>query len=86
MGSGGIAPLFLTAALNGGKWSASRPDRFTAGNTVHWTGAWVGPRAGLDAVEKRRIPCPRREPNPGRAALWPLATPTKLARFPGRRL
>jgi hypothetical protein len=30
-GSGDIAPLFLTSALDGGKWSASRPGRFTPG-------------------------------------------------------
>jgi hypothetical protein len=29
-GSGGIAPhAFLTSALDGGEWSASRPGRFT---------------------------------------------------------
>jgi hypothetical protein len=28
-GSGGIAPPFLTSALDGGGWSASRPCRFT---------------------------------------------------------
>jgi hypothetical protein len=27
--SGGIAPYFLTPALDGVEWSASRPDRFT---------------------------------------------------------
>jgi hypothetical protein len=28
-GSGGIAPPFLTSALDGGEWSASRPGRYT---------------------------------------------------------
>jgi hypothetical protein len=28
-GSGGIAPSFLTSALDGGEWSLSRPGRFT---------------------------------------------------------
>jgi hypothetical protein len=27
-------------------------------------GSWVGPRAVLDAVVKRKIPSPRRESNP----------------------
>jgi hypothetical protein len=43
MGSGGIAPLFLTSALDGGEWSASHPGRFTP--CTHWTWGWVGPRA-----------------------------------------
>jgi hypothetical protein len=29
---------------------------------THWIGGWVGPRAGLDMVSKRKIPSPRREP------------------------
>jgi hypothetical protein len=29
-GSGGIAPPFLTSAVDGGEWSASRPGRFIA--------------------------------------------------------
>jgi hypothetical protein len=33
-----MAPRFLTLALDGGKWSASRPGRFTLG--THWMGAW----------------------------------------------
>jgi hypothetical protein len=28
-----------------------------------WIGGWVGPRAVLDAVVKRKIPSPRRESN-----------------------
>jgi hypothetical protein len=56
MGSRGLAPPFLTSALDG-EWSASRPDLFTPGERAlgtHWTGGWVGPRAGLDAVEREK--------------------------------
>jgi hypothetical protein len=45
----------LTSALVGGEWSASRPYRFTPGESAtgtHWIGGWVDPRAGLDDVEK----------------------------------
>jgi len=35
--------------------------RYSAG--THWTGGWVGPRAGLDAAEKRKIPSPYRKSN-----------------------
>jgi hypothetical protein len=70
MGSRGIAPSFLSSALDGGKWSASRPGRFTPRERApgtHWIGAWVGPTAGLDFVEKRKmLHC--REPNWGRQA------------------
>jgi hypothetical protein len=59
-GSGGVAPPFFTSALDGGEWSASRPGRYT-----HWIRGWVGPRAGLDDVEKRILSCPCRESNPG---------------------
>jgi hypothetical protein len=49
----------LTAALDGGEWSASRPGRFIprerAPGTSCW-GGWVGPRAGLDAVVIIKIP------------------------------
>jgi hypothetical protein len=58
MGGGRIAPPFLTSALDGGEWSASRPSRFTPrGNApgTHWIGCWVGPRAGLDGMEKRNL-------------------------------
>jgi hypothetical protein len=58
MGSESIAPLFLTSTLDGGEWSASRLGRFTPGEEApgtHWIGGWVGPRAGLDALDKRKI-------------------------------
>jgi hypothetical protein len=57
----------LTSALGGGEWSASRPGRFAPRERApgtHWIGGWVGPRAVLDAVVKRKIPSPRWESNP----------------------
>jgi hypothetical protein len=56
--SGDVAPSFLTSALDGDVWSASRPYRFTSGEKdpgAHWIGGWVGARAGLDAMENRRM-------------------------------
>jgi hypothetical protein len=47
---------FLTLALDGGEWSASRPSSFTSSEKaagINWTGGWVDPRTGLDAVAKR---------------------------------
>jgi hypothetical protein len=68
-GGGGIPPPFLTLALVGGDWSASRTGRFTPEERTPVTngiGSWVGPRAGLNAVEKRKHSCPCRVSNPGR--------------------
>jgi hypothetical protein len=31
---------------------------------AHWIEGWVGPRAGLDVVVKRKIPSPCRDSNP----------------------
>jgi hypothetical protein len=56
MGSGGIAPLFLTLALDGGEWSASRPDRFTPGERalgIYWIGGLMSPRIGLNLLEEK---------------------------------
>jgi hypothetical protein len=65
--SGGIGPPFLTLAVDRGERSASHPGHFTPGeiaHDIHWMGEWVGTRAGLDTVEKRKIlPC--REQNQG---------------------
>jgi hypothetical protein len=44
--------VFLTLVLIGGKWSASRPGRFTPG--THWIEGWMGSRAGLDNVKKKK--------------------------------
>jgi hypothetical protein len=50
--------VFLTLALVGGERSASVPGLFTPQERTHgthWIGGWVGPRAGLDAVENRKF-------------------------------
>jgi hypothetical protein len=66
-----------TSALDGAEWSASCPGRFiTPRETVpgtHWIGGWVGPRAVLDAVVKRKIPNPRRESNTRTPIVQPVA-------------
>jgi hypothetical protein len=46
--------IFLTSALVGSEWLASRPGRFTPKERApgtHWIGDWVDPRTGVD-VEK----------------------------------
>jgi hypothetical protein len=66
----------LTSALDGGEWSASHHGRFTPRERdplTHWIGGWVGPRAILDAVVKRKIPSPRRESNPRTPIVQPVA-------------
>jgi hypothetical protein len=58
---------FLTSALDGGEWSASRPDALCPGERTldtHCTGGWVGPRAGLDTEVRGKIHCPCRGSNP----------------------
>jgi hypothetical protein len=59
----------LTSALDESEWSASRPGCVIWRKTTpvtHWVGGWEGPRAGLGAVEKRKIFYPCRKWNPGR--------------------
>jgi hypothetical protein len=52
---------------------AALPPRERATDT-HWTGGWVGPRAVLDAVVKRKIPSPHRESNPDLPIVQPIAS------------
>jgi hypothetical protein len=66
----------LTSTLDGGECSTSRFDRFTPREGAPGTlriGGWVGPRAVLDAVVKRKIPSPRRESNPRTPIVQPVA-------------
>jgi hypothetical protein len=54
-GVDGLIHIFLTSALDGGEWSASRLGRFTPGETApctRWIGSWMDPRVCLDDVEK----------------------------------
>ena len=47
----------MTAALEGGEWSAARPGRTLPRERpgTHFTGGWVSPRAGLDG-RKNLVP------------------------------
>jgi len=59
---------FLTSAQEGADWSASCLSRFTFRETdpdTNWTGECVGPRAGLNAVEKEKFPAPSENRTPG---------------------
>jgi hypothetical protein len=50
--------IFLTSALVGDEWSASRPGRFTPVERApgtHWIESLVNPRASLDNLEKRKF-------------------------------
>jgi hypothetical protein len=50
--------IFLTSALVGGEWSASRPGCSTSGERAPgtlWIGGWVDPRASLDDMKKRKF-------------------------------
>jgi hypothetical protein len=50
--------IFFILALVAGEWSASRPGRFTPGESTpgtRWIEGWVGPIAGLDEVEKKEF-------------------------------
>jgi hypothetical protein len=57
----------LTSALDRDEWSVSLPGRFTPrerASGTHEIGGWVGPRAGVDAVVKKKIPSIFRDSNP----------------------
>jgi hypothetical protein len=56
-GSGVIASRFLTSALDGAEWSISRHGRLISWERdpgTNWIGDWMGPKAGLGAVVKRK--------------------------------
>jgi len=66
----------MTAALEGGEWSAARPGRTLPRERpgTHFTGGWVGSRAGVDG---RKISSPPGF-NPGPPTAWSVAIPTEL--------
>jgi hypothetical protein len=66
---------FFNSPLDEGEWSASRPGHFSSRERApdtHWIGGWVGLRAGLDTVVKRKIPSPCRDSNPYHPARSPV--------------
>jgi hypothetical protein len=87
--SGGIASPFLTLARDGGELSASYTCRLTprdTGSRTHWLWDRVGPRTGLDLMERREISCLWRESNSGHAAHSRVTIPAKLPRLRFRNL
>jgi hypothetical protein len=63
----------------GTRWvsSTSRPGPFTLGerdSDTHWIGDWVCPRAGLEAVVKRKISSPCQDSNPDHLIVRPVAS------------
>jgi hypothetical protein len=80
--SGSIAPHILNIGIDGSEWSASRSGHFTPGERspgARWIGGYVGRRAGLKLVEKRKIPSLCRESNPDRPSRSLVTTPTELS-------
>jgi hypothetical protein len=75
LGSGGIAPRIFNF---GTRWRcvvSFTPGRFTPRESdpgTHRIGGWVGPRAVLNAVVKRKIPSPHRESNPRTPIIQPV--------------
>jgi len=64
---------FLTSAVDGVEWLASRPRPLYHGLRApgtHWTEGWVGLGESTDTVAKRKkiLLLPMRELNPGRPA------------------
>jgi hypothetical protein len=68
--------ISLTSALVGGKWSASRPGRFTPRERApgtHWIAGWVDPRAGLDDWRSKNS-WPHRDSNSDPSVVQPAAS------------
>jgi hypothetical protein len=69
--------VFLTSPLFGDEWLASSLCRFTPGERApgtHWKGSWVGPRAGLGDVERRKY-CSHQDSNSDPLAVQSVASP-----------
>jgi len=66
MGNEGMSAHFLDIGTKW-QWSSLRFGRFIPWERApgtHWIGGWVGPKAGLDTVVRRKIPSLYRDSNP----------------------
>jgi hypothetical protein len=71
-----MAPPFLTSALDGGDWSASRPWDFTTAGTAPEALCMcrvLGSRVDLDVIDERKISYPYQELNPNSSTVQPAA-------------
>jgi hypothetical protein len=59
-----IEMVFKTLVQYGHRTQLIAREYYVKVPLTHWTGGWVGPRAFLDAVVKRKISSPRRKSNP----------------------
>jgi hypothetical protein len=69
-------PRILNLGTSQIERSASPFGRFTPGergSVTHWTRGWVGPRTGLDNVQRRKI-LPYRDLNSDLSAVQPVAS------------
>jgi len=78
----------LTSALDGDEWSASLYGRFTPRERVSdidWIEGWVGSRAGLDTVvrKKNSQPLPGLEPPIAHPVAQQINLGTTRDSFPG---
>jgi hypothetical protein len=78
--------IFLTSALAGGEWAASRRSRFTPGEWAagtSWVGGWVDPRDGRDDVENRTFLTLQEIElrHHWSSSPYPVAIPTTLSRL-----
>jgi hypothetical protein len=75
-GSGGIVPHIIDLGTGWSEWLGSRPGRFTpreGAPRTYCIGGCVGPRVGLEAVVRRKIPSPYRKSNPRIQIVQPVA-------------
>jgi hypothetical protein len=66
----------MTLACDGYEWSASQPSRLTLGERApgsHCIEYCMGPRASMNAVEKRNTSCTCRESNSDSLAIQAIA-------------
>jgi hypothetical protein len=74
--SEGIAPPFLTSALDAGELSASSPYRFAPGETIssnHWIGGWGRPQSWSEVDGEENGILSYRESNPDSSVVKPVA-------------